>query len=386
MSEENNKKEGFFKKVLKSIKDFDKYEDFAIENPAESIKYLIKLVAILCAAICIAYTYQILSNMNNLYSGIKDKIPDFSYQNGKMETTSEEPIIIEDYSEMIGTIIIDTKTDKNDIEENYKDNINKYGSAIIFTSDEMLVYNEQINGQAAFSYSDLLSSYNISEFTKQDLIQYAENLNIVSITIGIYCMMFIYLFILYFISIAIDVLILSLLAYIVSRFSRIKLKYAPSFNIAVHSITLSVLLNLIYIIVNLLTGFEIKYFQIMYNTISYIYVIVAILMIKTDFINRQVELMKLAQEQMKIKEEMKDQEKEEKQKEDDKKKEEKNKKENKDIDNKQEENKEENVDEDNLKDSEENEEKEKKSRKKREKSSDEPVGDASSTQMQKGES
>ena len=42
----------------------------------------------------------------------------------------------------------------------------------------------------------------------------------------------------------------------------------------------------------------------MYNLISYIYVIVAVLMIKTDFINRQIELMKLANEQEKVKAEL----------------------------------------------------------------------------------
>ena len=68
----------------------------------------------------------------------------------------------------------------------------------------------------------------------------------------------------------------------------------------------------------------------MYSTISYIYVIVAILMIKTDFIQRQMELIKLAQEQEKVREEMKQKEEaeKEKQKEENKKPEE-DKKENK---------------------------------------------------------
>ncbi len=318
MSEENEKntvkKEGFFRKAVKSIKDFDKYEDFALEKPAESLKYLIKLVAILCFIVGIVYTYKIVDNMNKLYLGIKDKVPDFSYQNGIMTDQSEKPTIIEDYGDIIGTIIIDTKIDSSKVQKEYSNNINKYGSAIIFTGEKVLLYNSQANGQLSYQYSDILSSYNIAEFTKQDVINNIENMNVVSLSFGIYCMIFIYLFILYFISIAIDVLILSLLAYIIGRLSRMKLKSAPAFNIAVHSITLPVLLNLVYIVVNLLTGFEIKYFQVMYSTISYIYVIVAILMIKTDFLNRQVELMKLAQEQMKIKEEMQRQEEEEKRK------------------------------------------------------------------------
>ena len=82
-------------------------------------------------------------------------------------------------------------------------------------------------------------------------------------------------------------------------------------------------MHLIYIIVNLFTGFRINNFQFMYNTISYIYVIVAILMIKTDFIQRQIELMKLAEEQEKVREEIRKQEDDEKQKQENKKQEDK---------------------------------------------------------------
>ena len=356
MSEEI-KKEGFFKKVLKSIKDFDKYEDFALEKTGEAFKYLIKLVAILCAIVCIVYTYKILDNMNKIYIGIKDKIPEFSYENGELKTETDEPTIIEEYGETIGTIIIDTKIENDKIEETYyQKNIEKYASGYVFTKDNLVIYSSALNGQVSYKYTDILSNYNIQNINKQELINSINNMNIVSISLSIYMMMFIYLFILYFTSIMIDVLILSLLAYIISRFSRIKLKFAPSFNIGAHAITLSVILNLIYIIVNLLTGFQIKYFELMYNTISYIYVIVAILMIKTDFLNRQAELIKIAQEQMKIKEELKKQEEKEK----------KDKEEKKDNP----------VEKDN-KDSEKNEKQNKKEKK--DNSSNEPVGDASSS-------
>lgn len=60
-----------------------------------------------------------------------------------------------------------------------------------------------------------------------------------------------------------------------------------------HSLTLPLILNLIYIIVNTYTGFEVRYFQWMYTSISYIYVVVAILMIKTEIINQKIQLIKL---------------------------------------------------------------------------------------------
>lgn len=350
MAEETKKEEGFLKKALKSIKDFDKYEDFALEGKGIAFKYLLKLIAIFCAIVCIAYTAKIVTNANKLYIGLKEKLPEFSYQEGTLSTEAEEPTIIEDYGEMVGTIILDTDIEQGDIREKYNEDINKFGAAVVFTKDAVQIYNSSTN--LTYKYTDVLANYNVQSFNKQDVVNEIEKLNVVSISLSVYCVMYIYLFVLYFVSIMIDVLILSLLAYIVSRFSRIKLKYEPSFNVAAHSITLPVLLNLIYIIVNLFTGFEIKYFQIMYNTISYIYVVVAILMIKTDFINRQAELIKIAQEQLKVKEEL------EKQKEEEKKKTKEDKKEKQ---------------EDDSKDSKKEKNKEKK---KKEESSDEPIGDA----------
>ena len=80
-----------------------------------------------------------------------------------------------------------------------------------------------------------------------------------------------------------------------------------------------------------MTGFEIKYFGIMYNTISYIYLITAIILIKSDIIKKQTEFMRVVEEQEKIKLELerKKAEEEERRKEEESKKEEKEKNESK---------------------------------------------------------
>ena len=44
MTEETSKKTNFFKDVLKSVKDLDKYEDFALELPKDAFKYFLKLL------------------------------------------------------------------------------------------------------------------------------------------------------------------------------------------------------------------------------------------------------------------------------------------------------------------------------------------------------
>ena len=323
MSEENNKKTNFFKEVFKSIKDLDKYEDFALEKPSKAFKYLVKLVAIFCILICVFYTYQIVQNMSDIYANLKNKLPEFSYSQGILKMDSEETIVIEEYKDMFGKIIIDTNISENEVNK-YEQEINDGELGILVLKDKFIILSNGAMGQVSYKYEELAKAYNITEFTKQDLVNYVEGMNAVSIYGSIYFVIFVYLFIAYGISILLDVLMLSLLAYIVSRISNIRLKFGPSFSIAIHGITLPVILNLIYIIVNLFTGFTIKYFQLMYSTISYIYVIVAILMIKTDFINRQMELMKLAQEQEKVREELKKKEEEE-QKEENKKPEKENK-------------------------------------------------------------
>ena len=369
VKQEEIKKEGFFKKVIKSIKDFDKYEDFAIEKGSDAIKYFIKLLLIFCIIIAVAYTYNIVKNASKVYTSLKEKIPTFSYENGELKTDNDEVTIIEDYGTTIGSIIIDTKTESKNVLEDYSEQISKYGSAVIFLKNGFVVVNSNINGQAAYKYTDLLSSYNIQSGNKEQLINYIDGLSIISVSVTVFLMMIIYLFIAYFITTILDVLILTFLGYVSSRIFRIKIKMGVAFNIAVHAITLPMLLNLVYIVVNLFTGFNIKYFQIMYYAISYIYVIVAILMIKTEFINRQAELIKIAEEQMRVKEELEKQEEEQEQ---DKETENKKENENKPIEKGKME-----------KEKTETKEKKQSKSKKKEKSTDEPVGDASVVENEK---
>ena len=121
-----------------------------------------------------------------------------------------------------------------------------------------------------------------------------------------------YMFIVFISNILIDIFVLSVLAYIVSRIAGLRLKYSAIYNIATYSLTLPLILNIIYVIVNALTGFTIEYFNIMYNAIASIYIITAMLMIKSDVIKKQFELNKIIEEQARVREELKRQEEEKK--------------------------------------------------------------------------
>lgn len=158
----------------------------------------------------------------------------------------------------------------------------------------------------------------------QETIQYIKDNNNISFYASIGFSFFIYFFGIYFFYIFFDALLVSILGFFTSRLAKIKLKYKPIYIMSMYALTLPIILNCIYIVANTLTGFTIEYFQIVYNVIAYIYIVTAILMIKTDFIEQQRELIKIVQEQRKVKLEQKQDDKE-------KKKEDKEDDENKDL-------------------------------------------------------
>lgn len=241
---------GFFKRVVISIKDFEKYDIFALESCKESIKYLFTLILIFSIICTIVFGYKFING---------------------------------DLSELVTQI------------EN------------------------EVNSELEFNIEEM-----------QEVMKYNYDIFIIVLFFSILTV--------YFCSTFIDAVILGVLGIIVGRILRMKINYKATFNIGIYSLTLPVILQLIYLTINLLTGFEVKYFQWMYATISYIYVVVALLMIKTEFINQQMELIKIQMEQEKIKQELQNQEDNDKQEE--------NKKSDKNKDEKEQKDKKEENDED----------------------------------------
>ena len=225
-------KVGFFKKILISLKDFEKYIIFAAEDTKENLKYLLYLVLIFSVVLTTVYTIKI-----------------------------------------------------------SKDG---FGSII---GDE---------------YKDILATVNAEAVNEgKEEVNLDEVVTIVKREAGVFAgILFISLALVYFITAIIDAGVLAILGKIIAMLLGMKIELKATFNMGIHALTLPIILQTIYIPINILTGFEIKYFGWMYTTISYIYILVAILMIKTEFINRQREMAKM-QEEPKV-EEIKEETKEEK--------------------------------------------------------------------------
>lgn len=230
-------------------------------------------------------------------------------------------------------IIINTNATEEQIND-YSNTVSKYENGVILLGDRIIYKNQMLSQNIEYMYNDIANTYNITEFEKEDVLNFIANVNNASLYSGFFIVTTIYMFVLYFSSTLLDVIMLAVLGFIVARIIGIKIRFKATFNMGVYALTLPIILNLIYMVVNTFTGFEVKYFQWMYTTISYIYMIVALLMIKTDLINRQIELMKIVEEQEKVKKEMEQkelekQEEEKKEPKDDNDKEEKKKDKNK---------------------------------------------------------
>ena len=304
------RKIGFFKRMFRSIKDFDEYKEYAIEKTGTSIKYFLKLMIVFSLIISIAMAIRFYLWMNDGADYIRNNLANFELKDGKLSVEQEEPIIIENENSPFNIILIDTRERSEEEKNEQIEKVKSYTSGILLTEDQIMLkmpFEEQGQTESWYSYEAL----GTGDMTKETLLANTTTQNIIYMSLVFYLGTLVYLFIMYAILALLDVILLAILGFIVSRILRIPLRFAPTWNIAVYALTLPILLNALYIFVNVLFGIEIKYFGVMYNAISYIYMITAILLIKSDIIKRNMEVSALVQEQEKVKQELEKQREEE---------------------------------------------------------------------------
>ena len=89
------------------------------------------------------------------------------------------------------------------------------------------------------------------------------------------------------------------------------MRYVAVFNMAVYALTLSVILNILYVAINIFTTFNMEYFQVMYIAVATIYLVAAILILKNRIYEKQMELMKIAEAQDIIRKQLEEKDKQE---------------------------------------------------------------------------
>ena len=329
----------FFKKVWYSITKFEQYPAMAAEGFQRAIKYLVTLTIIVTISAMIGSLLQMSKLVNSLAQYIEQNIPDFTVTDGSVSMDIEQPIIIENIQyEGIDKIIVNPLAETDEQKEQSEKDETIVGTTIFFFKDEIILKSKIDDEQTArqeYTYSDFVSNYtgeNISTFNKTELVEYLTSQKMTQFYIRYGLSIFVYLLLLNIIYALLDSLEIALLGWFTASLAKIKMRFVAIYNMAVYSLTLPMILNILYMVINYFVTFRITYFQVAYITIAYIYLAATIFILKDDFIKKMQEVEKIKQEQKKVKEEIKEQE-EKKEEPKEKNKEEKKEKENKKEDN-----------------------------------------------------
>ena len=318
--DENNqtekvKKQGFFKKVWYSITKIERYPEMAAQGLGKAFSYICKVVAILAIIICFGSMYQAYQILQEGVAYLQNEFPEFSYSDGILSVDSEDPITISAEDSYVGKAIIDTKTEDQQTVNQYISEIEQSGDGIVVLNNRVIVKTSSISGTISYEYDQMLNQVGITEFNKQDLINYINSSQMYNFYISIFLTIFVYSFAMYLLTTLLNAVFLAVFGYLVTWIAKIRMRFVAVFNMAVYSLTLSTILNMMYIAINIFVPFAMEYFQVMYVTVAAIYLIAAIFLLKSEYIKRQAELMKLAEAQQIVRKELEQKEEEEKEKE-----------------------------------------------------------------------
>lgn len=339
------KKDGFFNKLYNSIVKIENYPEMAAQGLGKAISYLAKIIVILSIILCLGMIYQIHQLVQEGISYMKYEFPEFSYNDGTLNIESQDVIRISEDDSIAGKTIIDTKIEDEQEINKYINEIEESGDGLIVLKDRIILKNNAVSGTINYNYKEVLTKLGIMQFEKQDVINYASSTQIISMYVSLFLTLFIYSFIMYFLTTLSNVILLSIFGYLTTWIAKIKMNYVAVFNMSIYSFTLSILLNTLYVAINTFIDYNMEYFQVMYIGVAAIYLVAAIFILKTDFIKKQAELIKIQEAEEIVKrqlEEKEKNEKEQKEPESDKKEEKQNedKEENKNKDTGKEDNKE----------------------------------------------
>ena len=307
---ENSKsKIGFFKRIKIAIFKLEEYGMFLGERITKALKYFLLLVLLITVVTVIASTYKFRDMLIIGVNYITNELPEFSYEDNVLKFEKNVDAYDEKYD---FKLYINTDDNlSNDILRDYENNIYSFQNGLIFLKDRVIFSSQSFsNLPLEISFSELSELYNVnvSIANKQELINIINSFDINDYTFAYSTTSFITMYIENIITIFMDLILIALFGYVASRLCGIRFKFSPILALSIYAITLSVVLSGIYNVVYILSGFYIKYFNIMYLLIAYIYIIAAIFMIKYDLIKQSEELQKVLEVQRQVREEAEEQE------------------------------------------------------------------------------
>lgn len=274
---EKAKKINFFKRLKMAIFQLENYIEFINERLYKAIGFCIKMTIVCSIIIVISNAIFIYKKYGSPTKYVDNMVPNFSYEENDLKIDEKDAKSSEN-KEMVATVMKKIKP-----------------SLVTVLGD---------------------SSYNKALLIKD--IEANERQVIIIAGVSIFLESLIEIFSFWIIL----AIMTSVIGWLVLSFSRLKMRYSKLFALSIYASTLTTVISVIYILLNSFFGIYIEVFDYLSMLIAYIYITAVIYMIKSDLIKQQMELIRIATVQAKVKEQLKE--------EDNKDTEEKEKKDNKD--------------------------------------------------------
>lgn len=253
---EKTKKIGFFKRFKMAIFELENYIDFINEKVSKSLMFSLKLIVILSLIMAISNAIYVYAKYNSPDNYLSEVIPEFTYENSEL------------------------KIDENETKSDEKKQI------------------AQVMKQVVPSVTNILGN---GTYTKADLIHYVQENQKTIVGFGVTAIFIENILDMYIMWLMVAILT-SFIGWIALVFLRIKMKYSKLFTLSIYASTLSVILTVIYTMLNAFAGVYIDMFDYLSILIAYIYITAVIYMIRSDLIKQQIELIRIATVQAEEKE------------------------------------------------------------------------------------
>lgn len=266
-----------FKKIWYSIGNTKKYEEMVEQGLLKALQYITILIILFSFIMSGLIIYKMDENYKEQQSYIQENIPELSYKEGVLKFETQNEIILSD--EIVkktigGKVIINTNDYSEELKNTYTEQITNEGGygAILFSKSIILIITE--NGQVQtneYEYTELFKQYlgEDVEFDKQGVITYLDNIPYMQYFI----MYTVTYFLAMFIIMAVNIVVMSLIGLLYVKLTKIDVKYKTILSISIYANTIGILLNTIYYTIQAIFGIAIPYFDVIYISIPYIYLI-----------------------------------------------------------------------------------------------------------------
>ncbi len=258
---EKAKRMSFFRRLKMAIFQLENYIEFINERLYKAIGFCIKMTMICAIVIVISNIVFIYNKYGSPAKYVDNMVPEFTYEKSELVINEEDA--------------------KSSDEK-------KFMTSMIKKLKPSLV---TILGDTSYSKAQMITDINTNE--RQVVI-------VAAIAVFLESLFEIFVF---WLTVAI---MTSIIGWLVLIFSRLKMRYSKLFALSIYASTLTTIISVIYILLNSFFGVYIEVFDYLSMLIAYIYITAVIYMIKSDLIKQQVELIRIATVQAKVKEQLKE--------------------------------------------------------------------------------